>query len=396
MTWENTLLGDLFQIGSSKRVLKAQWKQEGVPFYRGREITKLAADGFVSNELFISEEHYLELAEKAGVPKSGDIVITAIGTIGNSHIVREQDRFYFKDASVLWLKKTTDISSEFVNYWLKAPLFFNQLDKGNGATVDTLTIQRLKSVQLDLPPLPEQRRIVAILDEAFEGIATATSNAERNLANAREVFESYLNSVFTQKGEGWEIKPLYTLAQSSLGKMLDKKKNRGVLKPYLRNLNVRWFEFDLSDLKVMKFLPEEQEKYTAIKGDVLICEGGYPGRAAIWENDYPIHFQKAIHRVRFNAPELSKWFLYYLYLSDITNDLKQHFTGAGIQHFTGQALKRFMLPIAPLSEVRAIVASFDELSIEINRLELIYQQKLTALAELKKSILNKAFSGELK
>lgn len=164
MTRKKVALGELFLIGSSKRVLKSQWKNDGVPFYRGREVTRLANYGFVDNELFISEELYAEYAEKYGVPTPADIVITAIGTIGNSYIVKEGDRFYFKDASVLWLKKNTVVSSEFVNLWLKSPQFFDQLDKGNGATVDTLTIQKLQSVQVDLPPLSEQQRIVAKLD----------------------------------------------------------------------------------------------------------------------------------------------------------------------------------------------------------------------------------------
>jgi type I restriction enzyme, S subunit len=177
-------LGDLFRVGSSRRVLQSQWQSEGVPFYRGREITLLAAEGFVHNALFISEDLYADLAAKNGVPNAGDIMITAIGTIGNSYIVQDSDRFYFKDASVLWLKKTTDVSSEFVNGWLKSPLFFDQLDRGNGATVDTLTIQKLQAVTIDLPPLPEQQRIVTLLDDAFDGIATA----EQNLHNARALF----------------------------------------------------------------------------------------------------------------------------------------------------------------------------------------------------------------
>ena len=150
--WQTKKLSNLYQIGSSKRVLKSQWQTSGVPFYRGREVTRLAADGFVDNELFISEAHFVELSKEYGVPKAGDIVITAIGTIGNSHVVRSSDRFYFKDASVLWMKRTADVSSEFVNLWLKSPSFFDQLDRGNGATVDTLTIQKLQSVTISLPP----------------------------------------------------------------------------------------------------------------------------------------------------------------------------------------------------------------------------------------------------
>lgn len=197
MTNRRCALSELFDIGSSKRVLKSQWKTEGIPFYRGREITRLAADGFVKNELFISEELYKEYVEKYGVPNPGDIMITAIGTIGNSYIVREGDKFYFKDASVLWLKKTIDVSSEFINIWLKSPQFFDQLDKGNGATVDTLTIQKLQSVLVDLPPITEQQRIVGIIDEAFDGIATAKAIAEKKLTLLDALKKSLLDQAFS-------------------------------------------------------------------------------------------------------------------------------------------------------------------------------------------------------
>lgn len=159
---------------------------------------------------------------------------------------------------------------------------------------------------------------------------------------------------------GWKREKVSELAKHSLGKMLDKAKNKGELKPYLRNLNVRWFGFDLSDVLEMRFLPGEEAKYTAVKGDVLVCEGGYPGRAAIWEQDEPIYFQKALHRVRFHQTEHNKWFLYYLHACDLYGTLKKHFSGTGIQHFTGEALSQFELPLPPLSELRRIVGILDE------------------------------------
>lgn len=158
----------------------------------------------------------------------------------------------------------------------------------------------------------------------------------------------------------WPRKKVSEIAKHSLGKMLDKAKNKGEPKPYLRNLNVRWFSFDLSDVLEMRFLPEEEAKFTAVKGDVLICEGGYPGRAAIWERDEPIYFQKALHRVRFHEPERSKWFLYYLLSKDLDGTLKNHFNGAGIQHFTGEALAQFEVPLPPLPDQRRIVGILDE------------------------------------
>lgn len=194
--WGEKKLGALYKIGSSKRVLKSEWKTKGVPFYRGREITRLAAAGYVNNELFISEAHFADLSKEYGVPKAGDIVITAIGTIGNSHVVRQSDRFYFKDASVLWMKRTTDVSSEFIRYWLKSSLFFDQLDRGNGATVDTLTIQKLQSVELRLPQLEEQKRIVAALDALSAETARLSSHYARKLELLEELKKSLLHQAF--------------------------------------------------------------------------------------------------------------------------------------------------------------------------------------------------------
>ena len=253
----------------------------------------------------------------------------------------------------------------------------------------------IEDYPLSVPPLSEQRRIVGVLDEAFTGIATAKANTEKNLQNARALFESHLQSVFTQRGEGWVEKKVSEIAKHSLGKMLDKAKNKGEPQPYLRNINVRWFTFDLSDLLQMPFLPTEAGKYTAIKGDVLICEGGYPGRAAIWDEDYPIYFQKALHRVRFHQPEHNKWFVYYLSVQDSSGQLKQHFSGTGIQHFTGEVLARFTIPVPLLPELRRTVAKFDALSQETQRLARLYERKLAALDGMKKSLLHQAFNGDL-
>lgn len=231
-------------------------------------------------------------------------------------------------------------------------------------------------------------------EEIMSRFAALDVESVEVLERMKQLLTEHSQSAF-EKQDGWAIKKVSEVAEHSLGKMLDKAKNKGELRTYLRNVNVRWFGFDLTDLLEMRFLPEEVEKYTAIKGDLLICEGGYPGRAAIWNEDYPIHFQKALHRVRFRHPEHTKWFLYFLYAQDLSGDLKRHFTGAGIQHFTGEALDRFEFPIPPLPELRRLLVRFEGLSAEAKRLETIYQQKLAAVDELKKSLLHQAFTGQL-
>lgn len=194
---------------------------------------------------------------------------------------------------------------------------------------------------------------------------------------------------------GWQRKNVSEIATHSLGKMLDKAKNKGEPKKYLRNLNVRWFSFDLSDLLEMRFLPQEESKYTVSKGDVVVCEGGYPGRAAIWEQDESIHFQKALHRVRFDEPERAIWFLYYLYLKDLDGSLKIHFNGAGIQHFTGEALAQFQIPLPPLAEQRRIVALLNEAIAAIAIAKTNAEKSLLAARELFNRAQARVF-GELK
>ena len=218
--WKTVKLGELYKIGSSKRVLKADWKTEGVPFYRGREITLLSADGYIDNDLFISDQHYQSLSKKSGVPVAGDIMVTAIGTIGNTYLVEPNHKFYFKDASVLWLKKKAEVSSEYIQYWLKADDFFSQLDKGNGATVDTLTIKKLASVVIQLPPLAEQQRIVAKLDAAFAEIDRAIEVAESKHTEVEKLKASLLSSLL--RGEDWETVKLGEVCELAYGKALDK------------------------------------------------------------------------------------------------------------------------------------------------------------------------------
>lgn len=193
---------------------------------------------------------------------------------------------------------------------------------------------------------------------------------------------------------GWRVSPLGEVADHSLGKMLDKNKNKGTPKPYLRNLNVRWFGFDLSDVLEMKFEDGEADRYSLRRGDVAVCEGGYPGRAAIWENDEPIFIQKAIHRVRFHEPERARWFVYYLSFCDVAGTLKNHFTGSGIQHFTGQALAKFPIPLPPLEEQRRIVAILDEAFEGLDRARVNAEANLASARELFDSYASSAFGSQ--
>jgi type I restriction enzyme S subunit len=151
------------------------------------------------------------------------------------------------------------------------------------------------------------------------------------------------------------------LAEHRLGKMLDKAKNTGVPRRYLRNPNVRWFDVDLSDLQEILVEERDVHKYELRYGDVIICEGGEAGRAALWKDEAEgIIFQKAIHRVRV-GPKLDARFLIHRLMFDYFNGgLDDYYTGATIKHFTGQDLARYEIPLPPLNERRRIAAILDK------------------------------------
>ncbi|RDL46233.1 restriction endonuclease subunit S [Marinomonas piezotolerans] len=195
-------LGDIFDITSSKRVLQKDWTKSGVPFYRAREVVTLSKQGFVDNDLFISEEMYSEFSEKYGVPQEGDILVTAVGTLGQTYAVKKSDKFYFKDASVIRLSKKQEVDTSYVQYALKSPDVQRFIQNSSGATVGTYTISRANETEIPLPPLEEQKRIAAILDKA--------DTIRRKRQQAIDLADEFLRSVFLDmfgskvNKSGWE------------------------------------------------------------------------------------------------------------------------------------------------------------------------------------------------
>ena len=171
--WCMTNIGSLFDAVSAKRVFKSEWKDKGVPFYRAREIVQLSKEGFADKDLFISEKHYAEIKDKYGIPTYGDIMISAVGSIGYTYIVKEDDVFYYKDASVLCLKNTRHWNSKFFSIWLASPFLQEQMYKNSkGTTVDTITLEKIKEYAIPFPPLNEQHCIVAKVEEIFAQLDT--------------------------------------------------------------------------------------------------------------------------------------------------------------------------------------------------------------------------------
>jgi type I restriction enzyme S subunit len=187
----------------------------------------------------------------------------------------------------------------------------------------------------------------------------------------------------------WEIRSLGSVADLCLGKMLDQKKNKGVPRPYLANINVRWGSFDLSELREMRFEDKELDRYSLRDGDIVMCEGGEPGRCAIWRGQLPgMMFQKALHRIR-PYPSVDTGYLYYaLLLKGRSGGMDSYFTGATIKHLPGEQLAKievFLPPLGTQRRIAGILGAYDNL-IEVNR------RRIAVLEEMARGLFTEWFT----
>ena len=163
-SWEWVRLQNICNIVSARRVHQSDWKSSGIPFYRAREIGVLADKGKVDNDLFVSEELYNDFA-KSGVPHPGDLMVTAVGTLGKVYVVQPQDRFYYKDASVICFENFGRTIPEYLQLVMMSPYMTSLIkSKSTGTTVGTITIVCAKQYLIPIPPLDEQRKIIKRLD----------------------------------------------------------------------------------------------------------------------------------------------------------------------------------------------------------------------------------------
>ncbi|OEC90084.1 restriction endonuclease subunit S [Acinetobacter sp. YK3] len=172
--WSQKLVEEYFDVGSSKRVLQADWKNEGVPFYRTRELVSLSKRQAFRSEIFISDELFLELSQKYGIPSAGDFLVSGVGTLGISYQVKNGDKFYFKDGNVLWFKLKNHIFSDYFKYCFQSDFVQEQIEaQASVTTVGTYTIQNAKKTKFRCPPsLQEQQKIAAVLRIADQEIET--------------------------------------------------------------------------------------------------------------------------------------------------------------------------------------------------------------------------------
>ncbi len=278
----------------------------------------------------------------------------------------------------------------FLSYFLN---FSNLNSYVTGTTRGKLTKGALERIKIPLPPLAEQRRIASILDRADQVRRLRVQTLERLDELVAALFlDSFGDPASNPKG--WPIVSFGSVCDVRLGKMLDAKKQTGQHpRPYLRNANVQWHHFDLKSVFEMDFDAKDQKTFRLKPNDLLICEGGEPGRAAIWRGQIEeCYFQKALHRARPHADKANADYLaHLLFFMSKCGLLLDNVTAATIAHLTGEKLNIVKIPLPPLSLQQQFAA-------RVEAIESIKTRAREALVEsqaLFASLQHRAFEGEL-
>ena len=318
--------------------------------------------------------------------EAGSTIVGRKGTINRPIFVNE--RFWNVDTAFGVFPGET-LHPKFLFYFCQS-FNFKALDKST--TIPSLAKRDLLNIEMPVPPLPDQERIVARIEELFSQLDAGVAE----LKTAKERLKVYRQAVLKEAfGKVTTHTPFGEIIDARLGKMLDKEKNTGNFHKYLRNINVRWFSFDLSDLLEMRIEADEIEKYSVSHNDLIICEGGEPGRCAVWDKQDSIFYQKALHRVRFLDNSNPRFYMYYLWFSAQAGQLCRYFTGTGIKHLTGQSLSKVIVPTADRTIQDSIVAEIESHLSVCDSIQKTVDTALQQAEALRQSILKKAFEGEM-
>jgi type I restriction enzyme S subunit len=267
----------------------------------------------------------------------------------------------------------------------------------SGAVHQTIYFPEVKAFHICHPPLPEQRRIVGIIDKTFKGIATAQTNARRNLQSARGLFESHLQSVFTKRGKEWTEKRLGELAKINYG-YTDSATVEKVGPKFLRITDIQKSCVDWSAVPYCRISADEFKKYQLADGDIVFARtGATTGKSYLVTDPPEAIFASYLIRVQLRANDLLPKFVNLFFQSESYWDrIHSGVSGSAQGGFNATKLGELMIPFPQsLQKQQSIIAKLDSLTAETQRLESIYEQKLIALAALKKSLLHQAFRGEL-
>jgi type I restriction enzyme S subunit len=388
-------LGDLFVFKNGRAFKKEEWTTTGLPIIRIQNLNSANA----------SFNYYSGDYDKDILVQLGDLLFSWSGTVGSSfgsHLWAGERGVL--NQHIFKVGLTDAISKQYAYYGLRH-ITVDIENAVNGAVgLVHITKEKLNEFTLPLPRPSEQQRIVAILDQAFAGIATAEANAERNLENARGIFESQLEAVFSQRGDGWVETTLETVLaiqpQNGWSPPAENHSRSGT--PVLTLSAVTGFRFRPDKIKFTSAPTDARRHYWVKNGDFLITRSNTPelvGHVAIANgiNEATI-YPDLITRMNPMPDRMLTEFLYYqLRTASLRKEITGRAQGANptMKKISNGAVKTLPIAAPPVAKQKAIVETLNAAEQETQRLADIYERKLIALDVLKKSLLHQAFSGEL-
>ena len=405
--WQTKGLGELCEIELGRTPARAN----GAYWDENRETNNVwlsIADLLNAEDNVVSESREYVSDKGAAICKlvpKGTLLVSFKLTLGRLAFAG-RDVFTNEAIAALTIFNERELSKEFLFYCLT---FFDWVKAAeNDVKLKGMTLNKakLKVLPVSFPTLPEQQRIVKLLDEAFEGLATAKANAEKNLQNARALFESHLQSVFTQRGPGWAEKRLSDVCDFLNGfafKSGDVVAESQTQLVRMGNLYGNHLDLNRNPVFYPDSFATEHSRYVLEEGDIIISLTGTTGKedygfaVSVPDCGHTLLMNQRI--MKFDEIKRDKiddgYLLHYLRSRCFLDILYPTANGTRQANLSSVAMKLLPVPLPPLKEQKNIAAILDDLRQETQRLARIYEQKLAALDALKKSLLHQAFNGEL-
>ena len=410
-------IGDICDVGSSKRIYASDYTESGIPFYRSKEVIELATNQEIINELFISKDKFNQLDEKFGSPKNGDILLASIGAnMGIPYYVNTNYKFYFKDGNVTWFKNfKNNVNSKYIYYWIKSPLTQQKfINIAIGSAQKALTIDSLRKLDIYLPPLEEQEKIASILSSLDDKIELNNEMNKTLEEMAESIFkrwfvdfefpnedgEPYKSSggemVDSELGmipKGWEVKKISELIEVKDGTHASPKVSKEGF-PLVTSKHIKGDRIAIEDAKIIseKDYLEVNKRSKVDTGDILISMIGTVGLTYFVQEEEINFAIKNIGLFKTSQNKtLSEYFYLYLKSDNMKNYIEARLAGTTQKYISLGELRN--IPVVLPND--SIIDKFKKVVgvlLDKRRLNIINNEELMITRD---TLLPKLMNGEI-
>ena len=388
--WQTKKLADLVEVQNGYAFSSKDYSESGHFLMRIGNVQ----NGYIST----ADPKFIKLPADGSLQRfvlsEDDILVSLTGNVGRVGVIQESHLPAALNQRVarISIRKDSPATRELLLLFLCSDWFREELiGAGHGAAQQNVSTKDLVEIEIPVPPLAEQQRIVGLLDEAFEGIATAKANAEKNLQNARALFESHLQSVFTQRGPGWVEKRLDTIAEFSQGIQVGLgDQSNAPAKGLVRFIRIIDYTQGTNDIR---YVQDPGRRYWADKSDIVMVRYGTPGLVGRGIEGV---IANNLFKISILDGSLTNDFLAYFLSQQTVQDYLSSQGSSTMPALTFTQLGAVMVSFPhELEKQNAIVSKLDDLREETQRLARLYERKHALITALKKSLLHQAFTGEL-